>query len=92
MNKKEKLEDYVLRCVCNSTEHTLIINEDSDEEFGIEINSAYIHIHLTKKSFWNRLKYLFGYQCTYGAFEEVIINKDNTKQLYEMLKRWHGRK
>lgn len=62
-------------CNCSSIEHQMVINSFEDEP-----DQLYIEMHLTKHSFWKRLKYgiryIFGYQCKYGAFEEIIIDKD----------------
>lgn len=80
--------EILIVCNCSSAEHQMLIRKFSDED------EAYIHIHLKRKSFFKRLisgiKYIFGYKCKYGDFEEIIVDKDNTEQLYEMLKEWHG--
>jgi hypothetical protein len=51
---------------------------------------VYIHTHLTKRPFWERvsygLKYIFGYQCRYGAFDEFIINPDDTDGIEKIVK------
>ena len=45
-------------------------------------------IHLAKRSFLERLiygiKYIFGYQCKYGAFDEFIFKKEHSKQLIDV--------
>lgn len=86
MNKREPI---ILICDCHSTEHQLIIREDIEEEGYKE---AYVSIYLREKSFFNRLKlgikYIFGYKSKYGAFDEILLSKNNTKQLKEMLDRW----
>lgn len=62
-------------CNCSSLEHQMVIDSFEDQP-----DDAYISIHLTKHSFfkrlWYGLRYIFGYQCKYGAFEEVIVDKD----------------
>jgi len=90
MNEKTK----ILKCACSSYEHVVFIDEQQDIDSEGEIYStAYLSIHLSNLSFWKRLKYLFGYKCKYGSFEEILLHKENTKDLYEMLKRWNnGRK
>jgi hypothetical protein len=44
-----------------------------------------MHIHLNKRPFWERvnygLKYIFGRQCRYGAFDEFIFNPDDLYKL-----------
>lgn len=71
-------KDLVI-CECNSTEHQFIFlyDEDPDKNGNID-RTVYIHTHLCKLPFFQRLKngikYIFGYQCRYGAFDEFIIN------------------
>lgn len=80
-------ENIALICECGSSEHLLIIRTDIED-----VDHFYIETHLSKESFWYRLKYavkyLFGYQCKYGAFEEVIISK---ARLYSVLKDFNER-
>ena len=44
-----------------------------------------MEIHLAKLSFWDRLKhgikYIFGYRCMYGDFDEVILKKEDVHKL-----------
>lgn len=46
---------------------------------------VFVDIHLVKKSLWYRIKYgikyIFGYKCKYGAWDEMIMNKDHIKPL-----------
>lgn len=69
-------------CACNSAEHQMIFNPDPLDEKLI-----YVEINLVRKSFIDRLiygiKYIFGYQSKYGAFEEIVLNKDHAEQLRE---------
>ncbi|MBR1436345.1 MAG: hypothetical protein IJ584_14685, partial [Bacteroidales bacterium] len=50
---------------------------------------VYIAVHLNKKPFWKRLKYaikyIFGYQCKYGAFDEIILNPDDAERLQKVV-------
>jgi len=65
----------LVRCNCSSNEHIVIFDQSEDEP-----DDLYASIHLTKHSFfkrlWYALKYIFGYQCKYGAFENMIFDKD----------------
>ena len=90
--KKIPYESHdILICECNSTEHQMVINY-SEEQYpnGVKIPMIYIHTHLNKRPFWERLKYgikyIFGYQCRYGAFDEFIINPSDTDKLKEVIK------
>jgi len=52
-----------------------------DDDFPM----LYAHVHLNKKSFFQRLKYavqyLLGRQSRFGAFEEFIFNPDDAERL-----------
>ena len=61
----------VMVCECSSMEHIVCFG------FWDEEPEVYVSVHLRKHNFWKRLKYaikyLFGHQCNYGAFEEVLL-------------------
>lgn len=65
----------LITCQCGDPAHQLIISwyEGPDDED----DCIYVSMHLNKLPFWKRLKvvikYLFGKQSIYGAFDEVII-------------------
>ena len=75
----------ILICECHSTEHQLVFLYEEDEETG---NMCYVHVHLTKLPFWKRIKYafryIFGYQCRYGAFDEFILNPDDAPKIQKL--------
>lgn len=81
-----KKEEIVI-CECHSTEHQMVfLYSDEDVKFPNSdvvknIKTVYIHTHLNKHPFWTRvkygIKYIFGYQCRYGAFDEFIINPED---------------
>lgn len=82
----------VLFCDCFSSEHQYIFITTKDDAVGggKEIN-GYIHPHLVKKNFWYRLKYgikyILGRKSRYGAFDEIIVTKDNIKVLEDFVNR-----
>lgn len=69
----------ILVCGCSSKEHQIVIDHDTDD------NLVYCTIHLAPNTFWTRLKYglryIFGYQCRYGAFEEFILSDKHIDKL-----------
>lgn len=87
----EKEKDLVI-CACHSTEHQMVISYSEDVIDGEKYPEVYLHILLNKRPFWQRvkygLKYIFGYESRYGAFEEMIIDKkdvDKFKRIVEHL-------
>jgi hypothetical protein len=81
----ERNNTNILICDCTSREHQIIIEYDPED------NLTYCHIHLVKFSFFKRLKngfkYIFGYKCRYGHFEEFIFKPQHVKTIYEMLQK-----
>jgi hypothetical protein len=68
----------------------MVINYSEDEyPDGTKINMVYIHTHLNKNPFWKRLmygiKYIFGYKCRYGAFDEFIVNPKDADKIQEIV-------
>jgi hypothetical protein len=87
-NKMKKERDIVI-CTCYSIEHQLVISYGEDIIDGVEHPEVYLHIHLNKRSFWSRvrysIKYIFGYQCRYGAFDEMIIDKQDVDKFRKIV-------
>jgi hypothetical protein len=75
------MKEELLICSCHSTEHQIVLLESEYETDRY----IYVHIHLNKRSFWQRLvygiKYIFGYQCKYGAFDEMILDETHVPKL-----------
>lgn len=80
------MEYSIILCSCNSTEHQMVFLPSPFPEE----KEVYVHIHLNKRSWWERLKYgikyIFGYKCMYGAFDEMILDKNNIHKLEEVIK------
>jgi len=80
------MESNLFVCQCCSMEHQFVVSFDPEEEWN---EYVYIHVHLNNKSFFKRLilsiKYLFGYKCTYGCFDEVLLDKSQIKKLIDVL-------
>jgi hypothetical protein len=77
------MKQQLYLCSCHSPEHQMIfVPTDPDEE-----RTIFVRVNLVKKPFWYRLKhgikYIFGYQSQYGAFDEMILGPEHSKQLLE---------
>ena len=72
----------VLICDCSSREHQIIIEYDKED------NQVYCNIHLVNYGFFRRLKaglkYIFGYKCRYGQWDEFIFKPEHANQLREL--------
>lgn len=87
---KQNDDKEILICECHSTDHQLLILYSEDElENGCKFPMSYFHIHLTKRPFWERvkygIKYIFGYKSNYGAFDEFIFNPKDANKLQDLV-------
>jgi len=78
-------------CDCSCTEHQFIIQSFDDNEDLVDDRYVYLSIHLTKsrtiyERLWISLKYIFGHQCRYGAFDEILLSPKETIRLSKVLK------
>ena len=81
----------ILVCDCHSTEHQIVFHYSEDDYGDGQIYPmCYAHIHLNKRPFWERVKYgvkyIFGYQCRYGAFDEFTFNPKDSEKLEKLVK------
>ena len=77
------LEEIII-CQCCSAEHQMLFRGILDEP-----RMASLDIHLSPLSFWGRLrhgiKYIFGYRCKYGDFDEVILTDEHIEKLQKVI-------
>jgi hypothetical protein len=89
MRIKQTKKDLFV-CSCHNTEHQMVVLYDEDDIDGVRFPMVYVHTHLAKRPFWQRvaygLKYIFGYQSRYGAFDEFIINPDDVQGIEKIVK------
>lgn len=82
-------ETNILVCECGSTEHQLVFHHDDVEQ------TVYVHVMLNKLPFLRRLKhaarYLLGYQCKYGSFEEVILGPKHIDGILKVVQTLEGK-
>lgn len=68
----------------------MVVLYSEDEIDGMTYPMVFIHTHLNKRPFWQRvsygLRYIFGRQCRYGAFDEFIIKSEDVKGLEKIIK------
>lgn len=80
------METHVILCACHSDEHQLIYRYDPEDK---EIyTSVYLHQY---RGFWKRvwvgIRYMFGYQSKYGAWDSIHMGRDQIKILHDLTKR-----
>ena len=68
--------EILLLCDCSSCEHQLIVSWDnSDKEVCVQVHLA--NFDGFWKRLWHGLKYAFVHKSRYGAFDEVILRKED---------------
>lgn len=76
------MEEKLLRCICHSPEHQLIVDYDEED------NIAYVEVHLTPLPFFDRLKhaikYILGHRSIYGDFDEVLLGNEHADYFIEL--------
>ena len=89
MRIKQTKKDLFV-CSCHNTEHQMVVLYDEDDIDGVRFPMVYVHTHLVKRPFWQRvgygLRYIFGHQSRYGAFDEFIINPDDVQGIEKIVK------
>ena len=71
-------------CECFSKEHQVTFWWDEDD------NKLYIQPHLSTnlnifQRFWIAIRYIFGYKCKYGSWDEIIMSDENLEILKHFL-------
>lgn len=75
------MEFRYLECSCGTPEHTVRFLKDE--------NFLYMTFFLSNAP-WHRrivnaLKYVFGYKCRYGHFDEVVLGEEEVQKLINIL-------
>ena len=81
------MQERFIRCACHSPEHQIILAYDPDDQDWPEL---FLEVHLTTwhnplRRFWVALRYLFGYRCAYGEWDEVVLDLDRAKDIHDFL-------
>lgn len=83
--QKDNDVSMIFICECHSLEHMIELNYDS------HYDSYYLNIHLHSYNFlrrlWNGIKYIFGYKCLYGDFDEFIFKKEDIEKIIAIYKK-----
>lgn len=80
-------KELFLTCSCHWLEHQLMVAFDDEDGWNEE---AYLAYHLVSTGgFWKRLfkaiKYAFNPKCRFGAWDEFILKREDTKRLSDFL-------
>ena len=80
MNEDKELQELIV-CDCADPEHQIIFRGDRSDG----VSWVFMTVHLCKlpffKRLWHGLKYIFGYRCKYGDFDELVLSSKHIKAL-----------
>ena len=84
MEKPNKSINELFLCKCLNTEHQLIFQYFPDDK------EVFVSVHLNPehrllKRIWVAIKYIFGYRCKYGHFDEFIFNGYDAERLQKVV-------
>jgi len=78
----------ILICECHSLEHQVSFWYEQDD------GTLYVETHLVThrnffKRLWVGLKYAFGYKSRFGEWDEILLDPNSQKELYQWLQSKH---
>lgn len=84
VNNDSNMKNELFVCQCNSVEHQMIVSYIPDDK------EVYVSVHLVPEwKLWKRIKmaikYIFGYRCCYGHFDEFIFKKEDADKLQSVV-------
>lgn len=91
MKNNRGMEQELYVCDCGDVSHQFIVSWYPDDEDWNDL--LYFQVHLNQSNgFWRRLwdaiKYVFGFKCRFGSFDEILVNKYDAKRLKNSLEKF----
>jgi hypothetical protein len=68
-------------CSCHSPEHTLRFWFDDDEDYPFVYASVFLGSVPWRRRVWLGIRYIFGYKCRYGHFDEFLLRPEDADRL-----------
>lgn len=84
------LENLYVECACTSDEHLVRITCDIDDKHPERDSNVYINVQLSTYLPWYKrvvraVRYVFGYECKYGHWDEAMLNMEQVGKLHMFL-------
>jgi len=82
------LKQQLFVCDCGDVSHQFIVSWYKD---NVDWNDElYIQVHLNQsmgfwKRLWHGIKYIFGFKCRFGSFDEVLLKPKEVERLQKAL-------
>lgn len=72
----------IMICQCSSMEHQLVYWKDPEDR------QVYMSVYLAPlpllERIWAAIRYVFGYRCRYGHWEEFVLGEEHGDQLRQI--------
>ena len=82
------MKSEYIECSCSTPEHTIRFIYEEDVHIK---DTVYLCVFLQHfpffKRIWIAIKYIFGYKCIYGHFDEAVLNKEGIDKLRNFLEK-----
>jgi hypothetical protein len=89
-------ENELFRCRCYSPEHSLQFSLHKFEYKNSSVwePALFIHVFLGHadpwwKRVWLGIKYIFGYRCKYGYFDETTIQHEDAERFLQLAQKYY---
>lgn len=73
----------IMVCQCTSTEHQVVYWKDPEDR------QVYMSVYLAPlpllKRIWEAIRYVFGYRCRYGHWEEFVMGEEHLADLRQII-------
>lgn len=81
------MQTEYFECSCHSPEHTLSLAFDDDEDLPAIYGHVFLGENPWYKRVWMAVKYVFGYKCKYGHFDEFVFNPEDCDRMIGLFKK-----
>lgn len=78
------LKHAYFECACYSPEHMLRFTLADDELYAY----VFLRPEPLLARLWKAVKYIFGYQCRYGHFDEFVLRPEDAERLSYLLEKY----
>lgn len=78
---------HYFECQCSDPEHTLRFTFDDDKECPMVYASVFLSECPWYQRIWKAFKYIFGYKCAYGHFQECILQAKDADRLIAIIEK-----
>lgn len=79
------MNKHYFECHCHSPEHLLTFTIWDDDDLSFIYAYVFLNPEPWYKRIYKGLRYIFGYQCRYGYFDEFILDPKDIDRFIEML-------